>query len=450
MVNAMVPALSRQKSLQEQKAIIMSMMWRVSIVVLCLCVLVSRYPETLLEYFTSYASTDKHDELALASSLLRVMFWYLLQINIVSMMNALLHVHGKFALPAFMPALINIMLVGAAAGIGLLGWNVVSLAWAVILAGFLQIALVTGLALWRFGGLTWDSVGARAPVGNILGVMATAMAGTGVVQLSSFIDIVIATSLEQKTVSWVYYADRLMQLPLGILGVSMMTVLLPKLSDHHADGNHENYENTFSLGLECILMLSMPVMCVWGILSHEVVATLFGYGKFTLFDVTQTAVCLRWVAMALPAIMLSKMISASSYAKGHVTGLVVASCLAVASNASFALLAKGTLEHQAIAIGIVIGAWVHAIGLFVVSSPLGLAKIWKRCRLNQWVGAWMVTGLLLQAMRHVFTIDCDSAVFHRIFALGVMCLPAGIFYATFLWYMWKHEAGKLFNLSAPT
>jgi len=435
MVNAMVPVLAQEESLDAQKKLIGAMACRVSAMLFIVCCCVSFFPTFFLQTIAPGFALD--ERMVYASHFLGVMFWYLLQINIISMMNALFHVHGRFAIPSFLPMIINVLLIIAAWGIAYCNWPFMSLAYAVIIAGILQMACIMTMTYQVFG--SWKAFAQiyHPRINGIFTIMGAACAGTGIVQVSSLLDTFLATSLQAGAVSWVYYADRLVQLPLGILGVSMMTVLLPKLSSDHAAQQQESYQYTFCLGFECMMMLSMPMACFLAILNQDIIATLFGYGKFSAHDVYQTSLCLRWMSLALPAIMLNKLIAASSYAKGHISGLVQASILGVVCNGIFAWTMMGILQQQAMALGMLLGAWVNIIWLYRSASPIAVSEMWERCRIFPWMCAWFGVIVCLVCTRYFLAVHYDMGYLMRCMTLCGTVIPAGIFYSIFMVYMWR-------------
>lgn len=434
MVNALIPTLALEDNIESQKRLISAIALRVFAVLFVLCSFVSLNPLVILGVITPGFSLD--NRMMYAAMLLSVMFWYLLQISMISLMNAMLNLRGKFALISFLPCILNLMLMLASWLVGCHAWGVINLAYAVIIAGFIQmlcivIMLYRTLGSWQ-GAISWSHPGVK----NLYQVLAGAFASTGAVQCSTLIDTILATSLNAGAVSWVYYSDRLVQLPLGILGVSMMTVLLPKLSQHHASDQGDDYVSTFCMGLECMLMFGMPVMLLLLMLGENVVSTLFGYGRFTMNDVYQTSICLRWMAIALPAIMVGKLIAASSFAKRNVRGLMQASIMGVLCNGIFAWSMRAELQQQAMAIGMLLGAWVNVIWLFYTSSPISSYTLWSYCRIGRWACIWSVWTLGLVVMNQFITITSDMGPMVRFISLGITCLPSVIFYLIASVYMW--------------
>ena len=441
MVNAMVPTLALERHLDEQKKLISAIGLRMLGVLLVLCSFVSLNPLLILGVITPGFKADIR--MGFAVSFLAVMFWYLLQMSVISMMNAMLSLKGRFALVSFLPCILNLMLMVAACGIGVRDWSVMSLAYAVIFAGFIQMLAIATLLYRTVGSwcgcIQWNHPGVK----NLLQVLSGAFASTGAMQCSTLIDTIIATSLGAGAVSWVYYSDRLIQLPLGILGVSMMTVLLPKLSQHHATHEQKDYIATFCLGLECMLMFGMPIMLLLALLGEEIVFTLFGYGKFTMHDVYQTSLSLRWMAIALPAIMVGKLIAASSFAKRNVRGLMQASILGMLCNGLFAWSMRHCLQQQAMAIGMLLGAWVNVIWLFRVSSPISIQVLWQYCRIGQWLWLWLGWSLGIVVMQQWIHVISVQSPFLRFIMMSIVSGPSAIFYLIACWYMWRPRRSNL-------
>lgn len=436
MVNALVPVLTREPDRHAQYQLMSACALRIACLVGALCLWVSAYPKTLLMWLTPGFAHD--DRMVYAVSLLSLIFWYLFQISMIAVWNALLHVQGYFLGAAMLPIILNLALTVAAYGLGRWHWPYQSLGYAVLMAGAIQWWVVMWL-VWRASPGCRGTLCVRHPrVRALYEVLVGAFASTGAVQCSSLIDAVLASSLRMGAVSWVYYADRLIQLPLGVFGASMMTVLLPKLAGHHAAGERSDYQTAFCLAVESLLMLGMPTMIFFVCCAEDLVLALFGYGRFLPWDVAQTALCVRWMALSVPAIMVAKLLAASSFAQQNFRALMQASIAGVLVNAMVAWSLRDQWAQQAMAFAMIAGSWVNVSWLYYCAAPVSLRALWRRCRLFVWAIGWVFLAILIVMTKKmtggVTSVDGGTA---RIISLAILAIPGGCVYVGLLWLMWR-------------
>jgi putative peptidoglycan lipid II flippase len=258
----------------------------------------------------------KHD---LAAELLRWTFPYLLFISLTALAGGVLNVFGRFAIPAVTPVILNICLIGSAfidAG------SVHILAYAVFVAGVLQFVFqlpflrpLDLLARPRWG---WHD----ARVRRIVKLMVPIMFGSSVAQVSLLLDTVIASFLSSGSLSWLYFADRLMEFPLGVFTIAISTVVLPSLSREHAADGPERFSAIIDWGLRLMLLLGIPAAAGLLVLAGPLIATLFGHGRFAGHDLDMTTWALMAYAGAFLGISLTKVLVPGFYAR-QVTGIPV-------------------------------------------------------------------------------------------------------------------------------
>ena len=313
------------------------------------------------------------DKFGLTVALLRITFPYILFISLVSLAGAILNTWSRFAIPAFTPSLLNIsFIVGAVFFAPYFQPSVMVLAWAVFAGGVLQLSLQVP-ALARIGMLPRPRFEPSDPgVRRILILMAPAVVGVSVAQISLLINTIIASFLGDGPVSWLTYADRLMEFPNGLLGVALGTVLLPTLSRYHAEGSHEEYSKLLDWGLRLIFLLVTPAAVALALLSVPLVATLFHYGQFVERDVWMTRQALVAYSAGLLGLILVKVLAPGFYARQNIATpvrIAVVTLIATqALNALFILSLKlGGLEaitgigpHAGLALAIGLGACMNA------------------------------------------------------------------------------------------
>ena len=229
------------------------------------------------------------DKFALTVELTRITFPYIAFMSLVAFSAGILNSWSRFALPAFTPVLLNLSFIIMA--LFAAPWfdpPVLALAWAVFIGGVLQLALQIP-ALHRIGMLPrFSPVWRDEGVQRILKLMAPAVLGVSVAQISLLINTIFASFLESGSVSWLYYADRLMEFPAGLLGAALGTILLPSLARAHARDNPTEFSSLLDWGLRLTLLLTLPAALALGLLGVPLIATLFQHGAFTPNDVLRT------------------------------------------------------------------------------------------------------------------------------------------------------------------
>src|SRR5437899_11648984 len=230
-----------------------------------------------------FAATPAKFDLTVA--MLRITFPYILFISLVSFAGGILNTWSRFAIPALTPALLNLSFIfGALLFAPYFEPPVMVLAWAVFAGGVLQLAFQVP-ALARIGMLPRPRLGFTDPgVRRILLLMGPAALGVSVGQISLLINTIFASYLEDGSVSWLYYADRLMEFPTALLGVALGTVLLPSLSRAFADDRPEQYSRLLDWGLRMTCLMALPAMLALVLLADGMIAALFAGGRFGAHD----------------------------------------------------------------------------------------------------------------------------------------------------------------------
>ena len=252
----------------------------------------------------------------LTAQMIRIVFPYLLFVSLVSLAGGVLNVFHRFAIPAFTPVLLNLSIIGAALFLApYCEPPIVALAWGVLIGGVAQLALQVR-PLWRLGMLPlprfdWRDSGVR----RVLAAMGPAVLGVSAAQISALINTQLAASLGDGRVSWITYADRLMEFPTALLGVALGTVLLPMLARHHADANPVEYSALLDWGLRLAFLLALPAALALWLLAVPLVATLYQYGRFTAHDVLQTRDALLGYSVGLLGLILVKILAPGFYAR---------------------------------------------------------------------------------------------------------------------------------------
>ena len=252
----------------------------------------------------------------LTAQMIRITFPYLLLISMTGFCGAILNSYGRFAVPALTPVFLNLSLIAAA--LVAAPWfeePVFALAWGVALAGVVQLLFQLPF-LYRLDLVPrprWDT---RHPgVRRILKLMIPALFGVSVSQINLLLDTVLASFLPTGSVSWLYYSDRLMELPLGVFGVAIATVILPSLSAHRAGARMRQFSLTLDWAVRSVLLIAVPAAVALMVLAEPILVTLFQYGKFRPEDVAMAALSLQAYSLGLAAFMLIKVLAPGYYAR---------------------------------------------------------------------------------------------------------------------------------------
>jgi putative peptidoglycan lipid II flippase len=319
----------------------------------------------VIVYVTAPGFAADPGKFALTVQLLRITFPYIIFISMVALAAGILNTWSRFAVPAITPALLNVaFIVGAVFFADRFDPPVLVLAWAVFAGGLLQLAFQVPFLL-RLGLLPRWRIDFKHPgVRRVLTLMAPAAFGVSVSQVSILINQVFASFLPTGSVSWLYYADRLMELPAGVLGVAAGTILLPSLSKHHADARHGDYAKLLDWGLRITVLLAVPAAAALAVLGLPLVATLFHYGRFTVEDAWMTRSALTAYSLGLTGMILVKILAPGFYAKQNVVTPVKIGLFTLLATQAMNFAFVGPLRHAGLALAIGLGACLNAALLY--------------------------------------------------------------------------------------
>lgn len=300
-------------------------------------------------------------QFTLSVELGRMTFPYLLFISLAALFTGLLHAGSRFAAAAFAPILLNAILIAALLVTRAEGQSAARvLAWSVALSGLAQLGWVA-LAAARAGLVPRPTVPRLSPaMRRLLALIGPGVLGIGVVQINLLVSSWFATHLPAGTVAYLFYADRLVQLPLGIVGVALGTVLLPALSLAMRDGAARDVLNR---AVELALLLAFPAAVGLGLLAQPIIHVLFERGAFTPTATLATGQVLACLALGLPAQVLSKVLAPGFYAREDTRTPVRVAAVALLVNVVAAWLLAGRLGHVGIAVALSLSSWVNALGL---------------------------------------------------------------------------------------
>ncbi|OHC68782.1 MAG: murein biosynthesis integral membrane protein MurJ [Rhodocyclales bacterium GWA2_65_20] len=315
----------------------------------------------LLIYVTAPGFAADAGKFALTVELTRITFPYILFMALVALAAGVLNTWSRFALPAFTPVLLNLSFIGMALlAAPYFDPPVMALAWAVFLGGVLQLALQLP-ALKKIGMLPrFDFAPNDTGVRRVLLLMGPAVLGVSVAQISLLLNTIFASFLPSGSVSWLYYADRLMEFPAGLLGAALGTILLPSLSKAHAAARGEEFSALLDWGLRLTLLLTLPAALALAILAVPLLATLFQYGAFSADDVMQSRTALVAYSVGLSGLILVKVLAPGFYARQDIRTPVRIALLTLAATQLMNLAFIGWIQHAGLALSIGLASCLNA------------------------------------------------------------------------------------------
>ncbi|THF66114.1 murein biosynthesis integral membrane protein MurJ [Pseudothauera nasutitermitis] len=374
------------------------------------------------------------EKFALTVELTRITFPYILFMALVALAGGILNTWSRFAIPAFTPVLLNLSFIGMA--LFAAPWfdpPVLALAWAVFLGGVLQLALQLR-PLHRIGMLPRFDLNLRDPgVRRILRLMAPALLGVSVSQISLLINTIFASFLQSGSVSWLYYADRLMEFPAGLLGVALGTILLPSLAKLHADERREEFSSLLDWGLRLTLLLTLPAALALMLLAVPLIATLFHHGAFSAADVLATRQALVAYSVGLTGLILVKVLAPAFYARQDIKTPVKIALLTLAATQVMNLAFIIPLKHAGLALSIGLASLLNAALLYrglrrrgVYQPEAGWLKFFAKLLL-----ALAVMGVVLWFAAGAETRWLEDSSLLRVLRLGgVVLAGAAAYFAT--------------------
>jgi putative peptidoglycan lipid II flippase len=379
----------------------------------------------------------------IAVTMTRLMFPYIGCMSMVALCAGVLNTWGRFALPAATPVLLNVCVIGTALLLTphLKAWGVppiYSLAFGVMLGGVVQLGAMwpalKRMGMWPklgFGPTAWKKSYNHPGVKRILRQMAPALLGVSVAQLSLLINTQIASHMGAGAVSWLTYADRLMEFPTAMLGVALGVVLLPKLSAAQARNDSAAFSTLLDWGLRLVLLLALPSAIALLVFAKPLVSVLYHYGRFTPNDVQQTMVAVMGYGVGLLGLIGVKVLAPGYYARLDIRTPVRIAVVVLVLTQLMNLAFVPTLHHAGLALSIGLGAVINATWLLI-----GLIRRGSYTPAAGWLGfalrvvlATAVMGAgLAWANQSMDWVDMRHHAVLRVAALGGCLLGAAVLY----------------------
>lgn len=372
------------------------------------------------------------EQFALTAELLRVTFPYLVFISLTAFASAVLNSKGQFAIPAFTPVLLNLCLIVAALAVTpLFETKVMGLAWGVFAAGILQflfqLPAIRRLELLSRPRLDFNDPGA-SQVGRLL---LPAVVAASASQINTLIDTMLASTLVTGSISWLYYADRLLELPVGLVAVALGTVLLPNLSRLHATGEPESFSTTLDWGVRMAIVLGLPAAAALYVLALPLVSGIFLHGQMTSYDVQMSALAVKAFSAGLVGILLVKVLAPGYFARKDTRTPLNFAFIAVGLNVVLNLSLYKIMGHVGLALATSAAALVNGALLLRglirrgVYKPSALAS---KTLLQTCAGVLAMVAVLV-GLGPVESYWLQAAMVDRWLWIGVLCVAGAAAYA---------------------
>ena len=317
---------------------------------------------------------DEPEKFALASDMLAITFPYLLLISLVAFSSAIMNTYNQFAVPAFTPVFLNLVLITFAIWVApLMDVPIMALAWGVLAAGVVQLLFHLPF-LYKLDLLPKPTTKSDEGVGEVKRLMLPALFGVSVAQINLLVDTILASFLVTGSVSWLYYSDRLMEFPLGVFGVALATVVLPGLSKKAANENWQGFQQDIDSALRLVLIIGLPATLGLLILAEPLITTLFFYGAFTAHDATMSSMSLMAYSFGLLGFILVKILAPAFYARKDMKTPVKVAVVALLTNIVLNLILIGPFAHVGLAAATTISAFVNSGLLYWYLSKQGVFK----------------------------------------------------------------------------
>ena len=387
-------------------------------------------------YFIATGLKSDAGAFATSIGMTRIMFPYIGFMAFVALAGGILNTWRKFQIPAFTPVLLNLSFIAAALLVAPhLAQPVYALAFAVVAGGILQVGIQIP-ALQKIGMLPHISINPKFALSDpgvrrVLKQMGPAIFAVSVAQISLIINTNIASRLANGSVSWLSYADRLMEFPTALLGVALGTILLPSLSKAHATGDREEYSALLDWGLRLTFLIALPSAVGLVTLAEPLTTTLFHYGKFDPQSVVMTSRALIAYGVGLIGLILVKILAPGFYAKQDIRTPVKIAVIVLITTQLMNFLFVPRIAHAGLALSIGLGACLNAAllyrglylrGIYVAQSGWGIFLL----RLT--VALILLASVALWTAGHFDWLALHAHPWQRVGALAFVMAACGITY----------------------
>lgn len=435
---AFVPVLSEYKekyNLTEVQLLISRVSGALMLILSMLTVVVILLAPWVITLFAP-GFANQPDKFTAATELLRLTFPYLLFISMTAFAGSILQSYGRFAAPAFAPVLLNVcMIAGALIFAPMFSTPIMALGYAVAISGLLQLVIQLP-QLWQQRLLIAPKVNFQHEgVQRILKLMLPAIFGVSVTQINLLLNTVFASLMIGGSVSWLYAAERMSELPLGLIGVAIGTVILPSLSASEAKHDDTSFRKTLDWAARLIVLVGLPASVAMFVLADVLMQALFLRGEFTLRDAQMSGLALRSLAGGILGFMLIKIFAPAFFARQDTRTPVKIGIVSVFANMAFSVVFIGIFYlfklplHGGLALATTGASFVNAGLLYYFLHKRGIFRFaahWKKM-LAQFVFASITMVAALYAMLPYF--PTHEPQWQRLLAMLIICMVGAGVYA---------------------
>ncbi len=386
---------------------------------------------------------DQAEKFNLTTDMLRITFPYILFMSLTALSAGILNTYGRFAVPAFTPVLLNLSLIAAAIWLApLMDVPIMAMAWGVFIAGVaqltFQIPFILKLGLLRWPRWGWKNSGVR----RILKLMIPGIFGSSVMQINLLLDTVIASFLVSGSVTWLYLSDRMVELPLGIFGIALATVILPNLSQKHAAGDPKAFSHMLDWALRLVLVIALPAAVALAVLAAPILSTLFFYGDFKPLDVEMASISLLAYSSGLIGFILVKVLAPGYFARQDTKTPVKVGLIAMVANMVMNIIFVVPMlklgwpaPHAGLALATTFSAFINAALLYSGLKKAGVYSPragWMKLFLQSFLAVSVMGGIIFAVSADLsFWINASAS--QRIIQLSWIIPLGAISYFSVLW-----------------
>ncbi len=405
---AFVPVLSEVKTDQGDEAVselVRNTLGTLAVILFIMSVIAAIAAPLLVMIFAP-GFIGQVEKFELTSAMLRITFPYIFFMSLTALSAGVLNSYGRFAVPAFTPVLLNISLIIAAIWVSPhLQQPIMALAWGVFVAGAVQLGFQFPFIL-RLKLLRWPRWGWKSPgVQRIFRLMLPGIFGSSVMQINLLFDTLIASFLVSGSVTWLYLSDRMVELPLGIFGIALATVILPKLSQKHAAGDPDAFSHMLDWALRWVLVIALPAAVALAALSVPILSTLFLYGDFSAHDMEMAAVSLLVYSAGLIGFIMVKVLAPGYFARQDTKTPVKVGLVAMFANMAMNVLfvvpmlqLGWSAPHAGLALATTLSSFINAALLYAGLRKKGVYHPqpgWLKLLLQSLFAATAMVAVLL-------------------------------------------------------
>ncbi|WMY95663.1 MAG: murein biosynthesis integral membrane protein MurJ [Arsenophonus sp.] len=433
---AFVPILAEyknKKSYDETRIFIANVAGFLTLI-LAIITLIGMFSTPWIIYIITPGFSEINNKFDLTLSLLKITFPYIFFISLVSLTGAVLNTWSCFTVPAFTPVFLNIsMIISVLFLAPYCKPPILALGWGILMGGILQLFYQLPF-LQKIGMLVLPRISFKnGDIWRMIKLMGPLVIAAAISQISLIMNTMFASFLRAGSVSWMYYADRLIEVPNGVLGVGLSTILLPSLAKSVSIGDDKEYQRLINLGLKLCFLLALPCSIVLAILAHPLTVSLFQYGNFTSYDSIMTQYALIAYCSGLMGVIVVKVLAPGFYSRKDIKTPLKIAIITLILTQLMNCIFVDFLKHVGLALSLALSSCFHALMLYLelrrkkLFSPLAG---WGKFLLKLTIALIVMTFILLLILNFMPIWEQGNMVIRIIRLLSVIFITAISYFAT--------------------